>query len=216
MEFFMKKFKQNLSGFAIITMITLMLSISAKAQLNAGGCGLNAGIALPAGITQSTGMPNTSNLNITFTNTASANFIYVLSNSFQIQGGIGFLSTSYTVASGSAPPSQSIISITAGGKLYLSHHDVMPYLGLGFSYTNLPKVTISQGMDLTGSLITVLPCFGVESFINQAKTVSMYIQMGIGFNSTSLKTTVSGNSSTSGTSMFNFGGSAAGVNIYFD
>ncbi len=209
----MKKIKQFLSGFAIMALISTMFVIPANAQMLQGGCGLNAGIALPAGITQSAGVPNFSSLNITFTNSASANFIYVVSNNFQLNAGLGFLSTSFS--GNSAPASQSLISIAVGGKLILSHHDVMPYIGLGFSYTNLPKVT--QGTtDITGSLITLTPCFGVESFINQAKTVSMYIQMGIGYNSTSLKATSGNFSSTSGTSMFNLGGSAAGVNIYFN
>lgn len=195
----------NISNKIIIAaIITLSLTLGANAQFGSGAWGLNAGIALPAGVTQSIGLPSGSLSNVTFTPGASANLVYLMSQSFALQFGIGFQNASTTVPSGqTAPDALSTMSLTAGGRYYLNHGDVMTYLGAGFSYTNLPEI-----VSVTGSLITIYGCFGAEGFLNSTKTVSIYIQMGVGYNMFS-------QSSDNGNNILNLGGSAVGANVYF-
>ena len=59
----------------------------------------------------------------------------------QLEAGLGYVTLGYTVPSGPAPSSQSAISIMVGGKYFLRQSDVNPYLGVGFSFTQLPKTT---------------------------------------------------------------------------
>lgn len=199
----------NISNKIIIAVIiTLSLTLGANAQFGHGSWGLNAGIALPAGVTQSVAVPGGSFTNVSFTPTASANLIYLLSQSFALQFGVGFLSTSQTPPTGTAPDALTTISFTAGGKYFLSKGDVMPYLAAGFSYTNLPKFT-SGTTEITSSLVMIYGCFGGEGFLNANKTVSVFIQMGLGYNMLSFSSLMNGQNT------LNFGGSAVGANVYF-
>jgi hypothetical protein len=195
-------------GLLIAVIITLSLTLTSNAQFRQGAWGLNAGIALPAGITQSVAVPSGSLSNVVFTPTASANLVYLLSQSFALQFGVGFLSAGVSPQEGPAPDAVTTLSLTAGGKYYMGHGDVMTYLGAGFSYTNLPKIT-SGNDEITNSLIMIYGCFGAEGFLNSSKTVSVFIQMGLGYNMLSFSTQFS-NQNT-----LNLGGSAVGANIYF-
>ncbi|TAL68168.1 MAG: hypothetical protein EPN82_12290 [Bacteroidetes bacterium] len=200
--------KNSFTAIMMSIVIVITLTFSAKAQFHQGGWGLNAGIALPAGVTQSVAIPNSSFTNVTFTPTASANLVYLLSQSFALQFGVGFLSAGQTPPSGPAPDALTTLSLTASGKYYMGHGDVMTYLGAGFSYTNLPKFTLGN-TKITSSLVMIFGCFGAEGFLNANKSVSLFIQMGFGYNMLSFSS-LSNNQNT-----FNLGGSAAGANIYF-
>lgn len=195
-------------GLILVAIITLSLTLGANAQFKQGAWGLSAGIALPAGVTQSVAVPGGSFTNVSFSPTASANLVYLFSQSFALQFGVGFLSAGVSPQSGPAPDAVTTLSLTAGGKYYMSHGDVMPYLSAGFSYTNLPKIT-SGSTEVTNSLIMVYGCFGAEGFLNSSKTVSIFIQMGLGYNMLSFSEMFS-NLNT-----LNLGGSAVGANIYF-
>lgn len=195
-------------GIIMTVIITLILTLGANAQFKSGAWGLNAGIALPAGVTQSVAVPGGSFTYVSFTPTASANLVYLLSQSFALQFGVGFLSAGQTPPTGTAPDAVTTISLTAGGKYYQSHGDVMTYLGAGFSYTILPKIT-SGNTEVTNSLIMIFGCFGAEGFLNANKSVSVFIQMGLGYNMLSFSEMFN-NQNT-----LNLGGSAVGANIYF-
>ncbi|OGU13256.1 MAG: hypothetical protein A2X61_03700 [Ignavibacteria bacterium GWB2_35_12] len=204
----MNRFHTISNRIIIAIIITLSLTLASNAQFGSGAWGLNAGIALPAGITQSVALPSGSLSNVTFAPTASANLVYLFSQSFALQFGVGYLSVGQTPQSGPSPDAVTTLSFTAGGKYYLRHGDVMTYLGAGFSFTNLPKFT-SGNDEVTNSLIMIFACFGAEGFLNSSKTLSVFIQMGFGYNMLSYSAAMS-NQNT-----LNLGGSAVGANIYF-
>ena len=135
----MNRFHTISNRIIIAIIITLSLTLASNAQFGSGAWGLNAGIALPAGITQSVALPSGSLSNVTFAPTASANLVYLFSQSFALQFGVGYLSVGQTPQSGPSPDAVTTLSFAAGGKYYLRHGDVMTYLGAGFSFTNLPK-----------------------------------------------------------------------------
>jgi outer membrane protein W len=206
----------KISKLGLILMFVLFQTFISKAQFREGAIGLNAGMAMPSGLTMSAGIPNNILGNLTFTYSFATSFAYVMSQNMQLEAGIGFVSASFSVPSGfNAPESQSLFSLFLGGKYFLSSkNDVMPYLGVGVSYTALP--TIKSGTNETSAtLLTVLGYFGAQGFLNTQKTVSLFIQFGIGYNQGTVTNKIGSNSSDNGLTNINFGGSAFGGSIYF-
>jgi hypothetical protein len=199
----MNTFTKILSFFSVIALITVISIKPLKAQFKDGAWGFSAGIAMPSGITTSAGLPSLTS--VAFTYGASTSLLYLVSQALQLELGLGIASQSFTVATGSAPNSQTSISFSFGGKYFLMTKDVMPYITAGFSYTGFPKTTVT-GTDYTGSLVTFLAGFGAESFLNSTRTIGLFIQIGIGFNSITNTVTVAGQSASSGSSTFNLGG----------
>ena len=195
--------------------ILIALTLSSQAQMREGNWGISSGMAMPSGITTTAGLPTNvlSQLNISYS--ASSNFIYVVSPMMQLEAGLGYVSIGYTVPSGqTAASSQSALSIMVGGKYFLRQSDVNPYLGVNFSFSQLPTIT-NGGNSIKGKLITAIGYFGAQGFINSAKTVALFVQFGLGYNTGTLTTTVGSNSFDNGINTFNLGGSAFGGMIYF-
>src|SRR5690606_38326700 len=104
------------------------------------------------------------------------------------------------------------------GNYFLKVGDIQPYLNLGFSYTQIPTVE-NTGSESSGNMVTILGAFGVQSFINDANSVALFVQMGFGYNIGTLETTTTvGTQEISASTTFNvmnLGGSAVGMRIYF-
>lgn len=200
-----------------VALLLVFLSGTSQAQFREGAWGLNAGMSMPSGLTLSAGIPTSTLVNVSFTYSFSSSFAYVLSQNLQLEAGISYLTASFQVPSGAtAPDNQNLFSIYAGGKYFLMQKEmVMPYIGAGLSYSSLPTVKSGNSNETSGSLLTFIGCFGVQSFLNKEKTVSLFIQIGVGFNKGTVSSKTSGGTYESGQTNINLGGSAFGGTIYF-
>ncbi|PKL79679.1 MAG: hypothetical protein CVV25_07355 [Ignavibacteriae bacterium HGW-Ignavibacteriae-4] len=203
------------SKFLFLILSVALLATLTPTKVSAhGDLGMTAAIGLPNGVTPAVGLPSNAFNRITISTAASSSFNIRLSDMFQLDLGLGYMS----VSQGEGTDAQNTLSFGAGGKYFLKRGDVQPYVNLGFSFTQIP--TIENGTSkVSGNMITVLGAFGVQSFINQANTVALFVQMGFGYNMGSVETanTIAGQTttSTSDFSTMNLGGSAIGMSIYF-
>ena len=212
----MKAFFTNYTKALIIVLFIGIISTSAHSQFRTGAFALNAGMSMPSGLTLSAGIPTSTLTGLTFTYSFASSIGYIVADNFQIDAGIGYLTASFQVPSGPTPESQSLFSLCLGAKYFLGISEIVkPYIGGGFSISSLPKVSAGQNYSTSGSLTTVVAYFGAQSFLNNAKTVALFIQMGLAFNKGTLTTTSGNMSSDNGQTNINFGGSAFGGSIYF-
>lgn len=213
----MKRVSSKFSIIALIIMFVMIQTVTSNAQFREGAWGLNAGMAMPSGLSLSAGIPTGTLVNLTYTYSFSTSFAYVISQNLQLEAGLGFVTASFTVPSSqTAPDNQSLFSIFFGGKYFLSEkNDVMPYLGAGFSFTSLPTVKSGVNNETSGSLLTVLGFFGAQGFLNKERTVSLFIQIGLGLSKGTVTNKIGSSSFDNGQTNINFGGSAFGGSIYF-
>lgn len=194
--------------------IALILALSPSQSQAKGDLGMTAAMGLPNGFTPSVGAPLPLMSRITVQIGASSSFNIMLSDAFQLDLGIGYLSI--TPEKGDAA---NTFSIGAGGKYFLDKGDVKPYINAGFSFTQIPTVT-SGSSEISGSLVTFLAAFGAQAFINSSNSVALFVQMGFGYNTGVLKTDLTipntgTTSSSNSISSLTLGGSALGVTVYF-
>lgn len=179
-----------------------------------GNLGMSAAVGLPNGVTPAVGLPSNAFNRITITTAASSSFNIRLNDALQLDLGLGYMS----VSQGEGTDAQNTLSIGTAGKYFLKKGDVQPYLNLGFSFTQIPTIENTTSK-ISGNMVTILGAFGVQSFINQANSVALFVQMGFGYNMGSVETvnTVGNQNTTSSTdfSTLNLGGSAIGLSIYF-
>lgn len=198
----------------LILSVALLATLTPTKVSAAGDLGMSAAIGLPNGVTPAVGLPANTLGRITISTAASSSFNIRLSDMFQLDLGLGYMS----VSQGEGTDALNTISFGAGGKYFLKRGDVQPYVNLGFSFTQIPTVENATSK-VSGNMVTVLGAFGVQSFINQANTVALFVQMGFGYNMGSVETVSTfGTQSTTMTSDFstmNLGGSAIGMSIYF-
>ena len=90
----------------------------------------------------------------------------------------------------------------------------MPYITGGFSYTQVPTIETSNST-IEGNMLTVLGAFGVQAFMNNSKTIALFIQMGLGYNMGTIDNTVGNTTMSNEQTNLNLGGSAIGATIYF-
>jgi hypothetical protein len=213
----MKSFDSKISKITLIILFVLLQTLTSNAQFRVGAFGLNAGMAMPSGLTLSAGIPTSTLVNLSYTYSFSTSFAYVLSQNLQLEAGIGFVTASCQVPSGqTAPDNQRLFSFSLGGKYFLSDkNDVMPHLGVGFSSTSLPTVKSGGNNETSGSVLTAIVFFGAQGFLNKERTVSLFIQFGLGYNKGTVTTKTGSNSYDNGQTNINFGGSAFGGSIYF-
>lgn len=201
----------------IIVAIATFGNFESRAQFSPNSFGLSAAIAMPSGVTASAAIPTAFNANgvITFTNSFATSILFVASDNIQLDAGIGYVSVSTDNPDPTPDPDPlTTISFSAGGRYFINIGNVMPYLGVGFSFTNFPTLKVGGG-EIKGSLMTVLGFFGAQAFINDSKTLALFIQIGAGFNSVTSKTEANSMTSETKNSSINFGGSAIGGSIYF-
>lgn len=193
-----------------------ILSASSQSQVRTGAMSLNAGMAMPSGLTLSAAIPTSFLTGLTFTYSFATSFGYVLSDNLQLEAGIGYVTASFSVPDGeTANQNQSLFSLNLGAKYFISAKEgVMPYIGVGFSTTSLPSTT-NGNTTTSASLTTILAYFGAQGFLNNAKTVALFIQFGLGYNNGSQKTVTPNMTSERSQTNINFGGSAFGGSIYF-
>mgnify|MGYP002713107048 FL=1 len=194
--------------------IALILTLSPSQTQAKGDLGMTAAVGLPNGFTPSVGAPSTLISRITIQLGASSSFNIMLSDAFQLDLGIGYLSI--TPEKGDAA---NTFSLGAGGKYFLDKGDVRPYINAGLSFTQIPTVK-SGTVETSGNLITFLAAFGAQAFINSSNSVALFVQMGFGYNTGTLKSdmTIPGAGTTSSSTSYssiNLGGSAIGATVYF-
>lgn len=213
----MKSVLQKFAKINLVLLLVVLVSGTANAQFREGAWGLNAGMSMPSGISLSAGIPTSTLVGISFTYSFASSFAYVLSQNLQLEAGISYLTASFQVPSGNtAPDNQNLLSIYGGGKYFLMQKEmVMPYIGAGLSFTSMPTVKSGGSNETSGSLLTFIGCFGAQSFLNKEKTVSLFIQIGVGFNKGTVTTKTSNGSYDNGQTNINLGGSAFGGSIYF-
>lgn len=123
--------------------------------------------------------------------------------------GFGYLSIAVDEADAS-----NTMSIGISGKYFLTNGEVMPYITGGFSYTQVPTIETSNST-IEGNMLTVLGAFGVQAFMNNSKTIALFIQMGFGYNLGTIDNTVGNTTMSNEQTNLNLGGSAIGATIYF-
>lgn len=197
--------------FSILTVALLGTMAPTKAQSKLG---MSAAIGLPNGITPAVALPNNTMGRINIATAASSSFNIMLSDMFQLDLGLGYVS----LTPGEGADAQNTVSFAVGGNYFLKVGDIQPYLNLGFSYTQIPTIE-NTGSESSGNMVTILGAFGVQSFINDANSVALFVQMGFGYNIGTLETTTTvGTQEISASTTFNvmnLGGSAVGMRIYF-
>lgn len=231
----MKELRTIILRAGIVVLFALLQISSSQAQFREGAIGISAGMAMPSGVTLSAAVPSSyaGNINNIFTYYFGSSFAYVIAPTVQLELGLGYGTASYSVPQGqTAPPTQSTLGVNLGGKIFLASRNdmVMPYIGAGFSYVGLPKSESTTGTvpyttttSITGSIISVLGCFGAQGFLNAQKTVAIFVQFGLGYSKGTLTTTVATSTPTANTSKsadnsqadLNLGGSAFGFSVYF-
>lgn len=204
----------------VVFSVTMYSQNSMGGGLRSGMMGFGASMALPSGITSSViynggggAGPNALG-QLGFAYTGGANFAYVLNNSMEIQAGLGYGSASFSVSAGTAPESQSTVSFMAGVRhLFNAQAETTPYVGANLSFTALPTIKQSSTSEISGSLLTFVACIGAQGYI--AKNVSCYAQMGLGYNSGSVKSKANNAEFTAGVSTLSLGGSCFGMCVYW-
>lgn len=213
----MLKYIRIITMVLIISLIGIIGKYESKAQFASNSFGLSAAIAMPSGVTASAAVPTAINNYgvITFTNSFATSILFVATENIQLDAGIGYVSVSTDNPDPQPDPDPfTTISFAAGGRYFFNVGNVMPYIGVGFSFTNLPTVKVGGG-EIKGSLMTLLGFFGAQAFINDSRTIALFIQIGAGFNSVTSKTEANQMTAETKNSSINFGGSAIGGSIYF-
>ncbi len=205
--------------FFLLLAIALTTTIATTEAHEKGDFGMSAAIAMPNGVTPSTGLTTNTTSRLSISSTAASSFNIMLTNTLQLDLGLGYLSIDNGVE-GSDPA--NTLSFMAGGKYFFNVSDVSPYVNLGLSYTQIPTIeTVGNGFstEVSGSMMTVLAAFGAQAFLNSTHNIAIFVQMGIGYNmgTVDTKSTVNGTSTTNSNEMtnLNLGGSAVGLTVYF-
>lgn len=199
------------SAFFFVFSLLIFVSLSnnnANAQLKSGQMGMSAAIGMPSGLLPSVSS-NGNAINDMYSLDASTSLNLVLSDNFQLDLGLGFMSRSRN-----EEDAQNLLTFGLGGKYFLSNSEVSPYITGGFSYAQLPS-SESEISSSEGSILSLLGAFGVQSFVNNSKTIALFIQIGISYNMISTESTVMNQSSTTELNHLNLGASAIGATIYF-
>lgn len=201
------RFSKLFFSLLAISLIAFMVPNQSSAK---GKLGMSAAIGLPSGITPAVSLPTNTLGSLTISTAATSSFNILLSDNLQLDLGLGYLSVTPNEGDG-----VNTVSIGAGVKYFMGKGDVSPYITGGFSFTNLPTIT-SVGTERTGNMITFLAAYGAQAYLNSSNTVALFVQMGLGYNTGSITTDITGGSSTTTSiSNLNLGGSAVGVTVYF-
>lgn len=216
----MRKFYQLLIPGILAALLIWCNPTESNAQFRNGAWGLSAAMSMPNGLVPGPGVSPTITLPVNTGGQVAFNFVgtsginYVAGDNLQLELGIGYLSVSADVPGDNDPDPLSSIAVALGGKYFLSNGPVMPYLGLNGSYAILPTTKFNT-TEITGNVMSLIAYFGAMSFINDSKTLAIFLQMGLGYNSGTVTTETNGSKSDASSGSFNLGGSAIGAAIYF-
>jgi len=213
----MKKSTLLISRLCAIMLLAAAMNVPSYSQFRDGAFSLNAGMSMPSGLTLSAGIPSSTIVNVSYTYSFASSIGYVVMQNLQLEAGVSYVNASFTVPSGNtAIDNQTLFSLYLGGKFFLMPKEmVMPYIGAGFSFTSMPTVKTGNDSETSGKLTTVLGYFGAMSFINKERTIALFIQMGLGFNSGTVSSKYMGKTTDNGQTNITLGGSAFGGSIYF-
>jgi hypothetical protein len=195
--------------FFLALVATLFLALTPTQTQAKGSLGMTAAAGMPNGFTPSVGLPSNVYSRLTISLAASSSFNIMLSDAFQLDLGLGYLSI--TPDGGDAA---NTLSFGVGGKYFLDQGDVRPYINVALSYSQIPTVE-SGSTKTSGNLLTFIGAFGAQAFINSSNTVALFVQMGIGYNTGTLTMDNGVMSSDNTVSSLNLGGSAIGATVYF-
>lgn len=188
---------------------SLFFALSPTQTQAKGNLGMTAAVGLPNGFTPSVGLPSNVYSRLTISLGASSSFNIMLSDAFQLDLGLGYLSI--TPEEGDAA---NTLSFGVGGKYFLDKGDVRPYINAALSYSQIPTIS-SVTSETSGNLITFIAAFGAQAFVNEANTIALFVQMGLGYNTGTLTMEAAGMSQDNTISSLNLGGSAIGATVYF-